>query len=107
MKFNKRLLNVVSISVKNAVKGGKTDIELTLELPDTAWEVKKPKMLIDNDHREVQITVIGEKKPNSFGLQVITKRTIVLSVSFPFSGRWLIRCNDLQKIIEVKDSGLP
>jgi len=103
MKLNEKIVKVKKIEIEEPVKGKKAIMEILIELPDTAWDLEQPKVLINNDRKEIKIIIKGRRSSKGIGLQVITKRKIKQIITFQTSGKWVIECNNKKKIVEVKE----
>ncbi|MCG3220649.1 MAG: hypothetical protein H7641_04650 [Candidatus Heimdallarchaeota archaeon] len=104
MKKFQKAANITEIIFQKEMKqGAVTTLNVKGYLGDPSWKLLPETMTLDEDRRIVTIRMIAEKDPKAIAIQVIKDFEREISLTFPLSGKWTVRCNTKSIEIEVKD----
>jgi len=71
----------------------------TIRISDSCWKFKSPIIKMDEQKKEVSIIIKAKRDYGSICLAMVFYIEKTISLIFPISGQWRVRCND--KIITV------
>ncbi len=104
MKKFQKAVNITEITFQDETKkGALTTLNIKGYLGDPSWKLLQETIVLDEDRRIVTIRIFAEKDPKSIAIQVIKDFEKEISLTFPLSGKWSVRCNTNSIEIEVKD----
>ena len=104
MKYQKKALNIESISFLNCTKGVPCKLIIKGILSDPGWQISETKKTINPETRVVSIYINVTRNPKRFAPQVITPVKVEEEIIFPSSGEWTVRCNKYIKKVLVMDT---